>query len=143
MPFRSKLQRSCNLALCAMLLAFMTLSCSKPAAPTTPTFAVTGRVYLNEKPLAGALVVFHPVSGTTATPTRSYAQTLHDGSFQLSTFTPNDGAPAGTYRVSVHLQDEGEGVARIPSQYSDPASSGLRVQVKSEPANATFQLRGN
>jgi hypothetical protein len=126
-------------------LAIAGISCqSKPTVPVVPTYAVKGTVFLDQKPLGKVLVVFHPLSGVNETPVRSYAQTAPDGTFQISTFAPNDGAPAGTYRVTIHMQDEGDGPIRLPARYADPAQSELRVEVKAEPATLRpFHLRSN
>jgi hypothetical protein len=126
-------------------LAIAGVSCqSKPTVPVVPTYAVKGAVFLDHKPLGKVLVVFHPVSGVSETPVRSYAQTAADGTFQVSTFAPNDGAPAGTYRVTFHMQDEGDGPIRLPARYADPTQSELRVEVKAEPTTLRpFHLRSN
>jgi hypothetical protein len=59
-----------------------------------------------------------------------------DGSFLLSTYTADDGVPAGEYAVSVvwwnPLVDEAgkPGPNLLPGRYATPESSALRVQIK-------------
>jgi hypothetical protein len=128
------------------ILGFLTvtaISCgSPPAAPTLPTFPVSGVVYLNQKALVRGLVVFHPVKPPAGTNFRCYAHTGADGSFSLSTFAPNDGAPTGRYRVTILMQDEDDGPVRIPLRYRNPNTSGILVEIKPEPTSLPpFQLR--
>jgi hypothetical protein len=125
------------------LLALMTVSCVTTApAPSLPTYTVSGKVLLNQKPLVKALVVFHPVKAPEGKAYRSYAHTSADGSFTLSTFTPNDGAPAGQYRVTIQMQDEDAGPVRVPIRYWNADTSGIVVDIKPEATTLKpFELR--
>jgi hypothetical protein len=53
--------------------------------------------------VAGATIIFHPTDDVAqeAQKFRPYAYTDADGRFVLKTYTDDDGAPTGTYRVSV------------------------------------------
>src|SRR5262249_29640027 len=97
------------------------------------------------KPLVGSLVVFHPDRPPSdgKFPTGVVKE---DGSFKMTTRTPDDGAPAGRYRVSIRRGDGGEVIdprkggsgkkgkqqpnARLPAKYSNPDTSGLEAEVK-------------
>jgi hypothetical protein len=64
---------------------------------------VQGKVTLDGQPVANALVVFLPVEeggGRQAT-----GSTKADGSFQLETFKPGDGALPGQYKVTVNYTE--------------------------------------
>ena len=125
-----------------LLLLFAAACESPPAVVNPPTFPVSGKVYLNQKPLARALVVFHPVQPPADKAYRCYAHTDADGSFRMSTFAPHDGAPAGRYKVTIQLQDEDNGSVRIPLRFGKPDTSGITVDVKAEPTTlAPFHLR--
>jgi hypothetical protein len=131
-----------RICLVLVLLVFETACGSKPTPAPLTTYQVSGRVYLNQKPLARALVVFHPLHKSEGTNPRSYAQTDAEGKFSLSTFVPHDGAPTGKYRVTIHLQDEENGPVRVPNRYGDPATSGITIEIKTEPVALTpFLLR--
>jgi hypothetical protein len=107
----------------------------KPPAP--PTFPVKGQVTLDGQPLAGVFIVLHPLGGG-ARAQRSYGRTAADGSFTLSTFAHQDGAPPGRYAVTI-LWPDGDG--QIP-QYASPETSGIRVELKEAPNElAAFRLR--
>jgi hypothetical protein len=120
---------------------------------TEKTYPVQGAVKFQGAPASGAFVVFHrngaPVTlgpakadGAPADPVNPNAQIGPDGSFALTTFRGNDGAPAGEYAVTVQwnksiLQDDAPvaGPNVIPREYSDPKTTPLKVTIKPE-ANA-------
>ena len=83
---------------------------------------VKGKVTYKGKPLTQGEIMFQPVSGTMF----AHGTIKRDGSFQLTTFTPGDGAVVGTHRVSLsHLNEK----ARVPSEYMNPLSSNFEVEV--------------
>ncbi|MFO0846454.1 MAG: carboxypeptidase-like regulatory domain-containing protein [Gemmataceae bacterium] len=102
-----------------------------------PTFPVSGKVVLGDKPVANATVVFHPAGGD-ANELRPRATTQADGTFRLTTYDGNDGAPAGEYRVTVELWlssgrgDEGP-TSRLPAKFARPETSGLAATVAAGP----------
>jgi hypothetical protein len=59
-----------------------------------------------------------------------------DGSYQLSTYRPGDGAPPGTYRVLVAPKSDPNAVDRPPQpppfdpRYAEFNTSGLEFEVK-------------
>jgi len=56
---------------------------------------------------------------------------LVDGAFRLSTYDPNDGAPAGEYYVSVIWPTDGrEDEDKLNGRYRDPKTSQLTATVK-------------
>ena len=99
-----------------------------------PVYPVSGQVLWSGKPLADAVVVLHPEDGTRRSLT---AWTDASGRFQLTTYQPGDGAPVGTYLVTVEYRDlvqEGDervrhGPNRLPACYAKPETSGLRCEV--------------
>ncbi len=68
------------------------------------------------------------------------ARTDATGCFQLTTNEPGDGAPAGHYAVTVEYRElvqEGDEQVRagrnlLPARYADPATSGIRCEVRAE-----------
>jgi hypothetical protein len=112
----------------------------------TPVYPVRGQVKYKGEPASGAFVVFHPIGAPApAGPTgeevpRPTALVKPDGSFELTTFTGGDGAPAGDYAVTLRWQkmiyrqgvpEAGPNV--IPRDYGEPGSTPLKVAVKPEP----------
>jgi hypothetical protein len=111
------------------------LACAACGGPPPPdpnrkaTFPVSGKVLVGDRPLARAVVTFHPLDD--AKGARAYARTDAEGAFSLSTYEIGDGAPAGRYAVSV-LQDADAAAAPASAAYANPKTSGLIVEVKPE-----------
>ena len=118
---------------------------------TVPLYPVTGTVLYQGKPAASAQVVFHdkrPAAAIHNLPIPR-ARTNEEGKFLLSSYKPDDGAPAGEYAVTVMLSSikpadlappqeaaestdpEAAGVRIVAEgkQYMDPATSGLEAVV--------------
>jgi len=107
-----------------------------------PVFPVKGSVEFDGEPASGAFVVFHPK--TPAKPgeesPRSTAQVQTDGTFEVTTASQADGAPAGDYAVTVlwtkpikQGNDTVAGPNVIPPIYSSPDSTPLSVTIKDAP----------
>lgn len=105
------------------------------------TYPVTGEVRLGGKPFKGLTVVLRPVDKTNFK-RQEIPQGITDenGKFSVHTYTTNDGAPAGDYKIGIALMqpldDEGgDQVKRDPNQpivpikYADPETSGLKATV--------------
>ncbi len=113
-----------------------------------PAFAVQGKAFKGSEPLAGAMVVFHPVNAAEKDLTRPSGVVAEDGSFQLTTYDANDGAPEGEYVVTLLWQEKPKGAAglisenkgfvpdRLKGAYSDPKTSKLKAKVEKSQNNA-------
>ena len=70
-----------------------------------------------------------------------------DGSFALSTYTANDGAPAGEYAVTVvwwnpPVDAEGKpGPNLLPQRYAKPETTPLKAVVKAGPNEVVLELK--
>jgi hypothetical protein len=121
-------------ALALFLLMLVVPACGSGNARVHP---VHGRVTFNGQPTPGAMVVFHPAAKEMDNAARPSGQVGPDGSFSLSTFRPNDGAPEGEYNVAiVWLVADAkpdptteETPNRLPPRYSDPRTSDLHAKV--------------
>ncbi|HZY90490.1 MAG TPA: hypothetical protein VFE78_37050 [Gemmataceae bacterium] len=98
-------------------------------------YPVRGKVSLGDgKPVTEGMVVFERKGEEKPVTARGEIQP--DGSFQLSTHRPGDGAPAGTYRVLVAPRSDPNAVdkpAKPPPfdpRYGDFKTSGLEFEVK-------------
>lgn len=119
-------------------------------------YAVQGVVLFRGKPAAGARVTLHPqVRGRQ--PFFPTGKVGDDGSFKLTTFDKDDGAPAGRYNVTIvrgpmemdeyaelskklnpqELTRMAQQRAKDPlyEKYIDPRSSGLAAEIRAEPGN--------
>lgn len=103
------------------------------------TVPVSGTVTLRGKALADASVVFTPTDGKV----NPRGTTDESGNFKLSTYGTDDGAPVGTYKVTVAVnlakQDadgnllpppEGGWKSPIPPKYGDPKLTDITKEVK-------------
>ena len=120
-----------------VLFTFGLASCSKSAG-RKPVFPVSGRVLLPDgKPAEHALVVLHPVGETAEGAGKPHAKVSADGTFKLTTYDADDGAPAGEYRVTVELWLAGKGdeppANRLNPKFSKPETSGLTATVGTGP----------
>jgi hypothetical protein len=97
-------------------------------------FPVRGEVFVNGRPAAGAVVVFHP-EHEPADPNgpRPRATVRADGSFELGTHAAADGAPAGSYIVTVAWRPGGGEGDRLGGLYADPARPRLTTVVLKGP----------
>jgi len=109
--------RSCLTSLVLLLLALACASCGREKKAVSP---VRGKVFYQKKPAAGAIVFLHPVEK--ADPADSpdpfpRGVVGPDGSFEITTFAPGDGAPPGEYTATV--------VWKGPSRYGDSQDTNL------------------
>ncbi len=108
--------------------------CAKQA--TAPVYPVHGQVLLNGKPLADAIVSFHVQNGNDKEAFPA-AHTDREGHFSLTTYSTGDGAPEGSYAISLvcfrsrgarnSVGGHAENV--VPQRYASPSSSGLTATV--------------
>jgi len=100
----------------------------------------TGTVALDGKPLTDGVVIFTPTSGRGATGVIG-----SDGTFSLSTYGESDGATIGIHNVSIvpalddkevlESEEPIDANPQIPTKYFNPASSGLKQEVKAGDEN--------
>lgn len=118
-------------------------SCAKKDA-RVPVYPVRGQVLVGDKPAPKAFVVLHPADDQDQQALRPYGHTAEDGSFKLTTFEPDDGAPAGEYRVTVVWLAPGGGEDPpdlLKGRYRDPAATPLKVTIRQDATElAPFKL---
>jgi hypothetical protein len=106
-----------------------------------PVFPVSGKVSFQGKSPAGARVVLFPAtkSGAGAVGVAPTGEVKSDGTFAVSSYDADDGAPEGEYVATIQWNkyDEklgGFGPNVIPKKYATAATSPVRVSVKGGPA---------
>ncbi len=123
-------------------------SCGKSKIPIKgqlPVFPVSGQLTMGGQPLADAQVIFYPTEELPkgASTIRPHATTEEDGTFRVSTYGLDDGAPAGSYRVTVSWRgpaigpdgevnivgDDDTRPEKVPAAYRNPKFSRLKVEV--------------
>ena len=117
------------------ILALTLCSCSGKPEFSKERFPVTGEVYVDGQPAARLSVTLHDVKGfDEQAPAIPQAVTKQDGTFAISTFEAEDGAPAGEYTATfVWGEPKGLGidtsVDKLNGKYSDPNRSQFKVTV--------------
>ena len=97
-------------------------------------YPVTGKVLFEGRPAVGAVVQFHPQDKVDTRAVAPLGQVGADGTFRLTTYAHEDGAPAGRYAVTVSWgvpSKGGDGYDRllVPGRYLSPATSKLTAEV--------------
>jgi hypothetical protein len=134
-----------------LLWAVVGIAACSTAPPENqrPVHPVRGRVTFQGKPAKGVFVLFVPVNEPAeAVDPRPRAETEEDGSFSLSTYGENDGAPLGEYIVTMSWQGgvrpdgSEEPPDKLLGRYAEVGKSKLRASVKEGPNELPpFQLQ--
>jgi hypothetical protein len=123
--------RSRFISLAVLVLVAPLCGCGKHRA-----YPVTGKVTCKGKLLTSGTVMFVPEEGPAA-----MGNIAPDGTYKLFTHELGEGAIPGEHRVAVNSRGGGEGDLpaspaavrpAVPPKYTKVATSGLKVQVKSE-----------
>jgi hypothetical protein len=123
--------------ICLPLLAALVGCGSSQRSDRLPVFPTAGKLVYDGRPLNGAFVVLHPKGAAVGhSVPRPHAQATADGSFTLTSYESNDGAPVGDYAVTVELRplvkhggDVTAGPNTLPAQYSRSETSPVIVRI--------------
>jgi hypothetical protein len=127
-----------------MLLGLLLLTF--PACGSGPTLVrARGKVFFDKRPAVNAVVFFHPVGAKSSTALRPTGRVGADGTFQLMSLRPDDGAPPGDYLVSVVWRSPAkrgdDDTSLLPLRYMNPTTSGLKARIQAGAAELPpFQL---
>jgi hypothetical protein len=110
--------------------------------------SVKGKVTYNDKPVPGGTITFSAEDKATA-----YGEILADGTYELMTEKPGDGATPGAYKVFVvAMQDQGDLMPEqrsplpapmVPVKYTSLATTDLTADVEPGKDNEiNFNLTG-
>ena len=139
-----------------MVLLPLVSGCGPDGPDMKPVYPVYGSVLVNDKPAEGAVVMFHPlpIESGRFEMIRSRGTVTADGTFQLTTYNTDDGAPEGDYAVTVYWpgdrggrpdpNDESSDLPpdRLGLRYADAATSNIKVHVAApETRLDPFELR--
>jgi hypothetical protein len=134
----------CALAAACLALAAGLAGCGGNNKGVT-LYPVRGKVLYKGEPAAGADVVFQLKNDASKDPLRPTGKVRPDGTFLLSSFRTDDGAPAGDYSVLIRWYKEGKvahekGKKRahnvpvdfLEDRYADPRAPRFTATVKTE-----------
>ena len=112
------------------------VGCSKAKAPWETVYPVEGVVNYQGKPLTDASITLIPQDQDFPSTVRPTARTREDGSFVVGTYSTEDGAPAGDYKVVVvrfpvivTASNAVSGPNNLPPKYANPSTTTLTVTV--------------
>jgi hypothetical protein len=110
------------------------VGCSK-SDNHVPVHPVAGAIKYQGRPVVGAFVSLHPKTATEGVP-NPRATVEKDGSFTVSTYNGNDGAPEGEYIVTVQWykpvrqgNDLVGGPNVLPVKYASARTSDVKIRV--------------
>jgi len=125
--------------------------CSGGPSDTPPLAKTIGRVTIDGEPLTQGSVQFTPYAAKGTAGRMALGAIQEDGTFEMMTIFPGDGAQVGFHRVAIECSESqpfdpanptmNDAKSLIPIRYSDPEMSGIEVEVKAdEPNEFTFEL---
>jgi hypothetical protein len=121
-------------------MMFFLSSCGKGGRK--PVYPVRGKVLdRNNKPAAGALIVFHPVNAGPDDLDKPRAYVDDNGAYSLTTYEQGDGAPEGEYVITIEWRPkkktpyDREPEDMLQGRYSKPKTSKLRARVEKQEMN--------
>ncbi len=108
-----------------LILALLTAGCSSSKSDRPPAFPAHGFVFVNGQPAAGAKVQLNAPSDEKLASLCPHAIVAADGAFRLTTFQTGDGAPVGTYALTITWPappqaGHEEGPDRFRGRFADP-----------------------
>ncbi len=106
-----------SIRLSLALFALATLCCAIGCSKGPPVYRVKGTVKYQGKPLTTGVVAFHHTDQKSPLVKGDIGS---DGTFQLTTKRPNDGAAPGEYHVTVTSMTPGKGVEGTDPDYQPP-----------------------
>jgi hypothetical protein len=140
---RSRRQEIMNARIAVLMSIMITIvmfalaGCGKQATGRGPLFPAEGQILLDNKPLAEAIVTLYPQGLPPGITEPSRGITGLDGKFHLSTFSADDGVPAGEYAVTVihypmQKQLEGgytAGPNDVPKKFASAKTTDLKILI--------------
>jgi hypothetical protein len=131
--FISAMQLSTVTAVAVLVAA--AVGCSDSGKNRVAVHPVQGAIQFRGQPTEGAFVSLHPKSAAAGVPTPR-ATVAKDGSFTVSTYDGNDGAPEGEYVVTVQWykpvrqgNDLVGGPNVLPVKYASARTSDLKIRI--------------
>ncbi len=116
-------------------IAMAMAGCSK-SDKQLPTFAASGVLYIGGQPAAGANIRLLAPNDDQLKNLVPHAIVEADGQFRLTTFTTNDGDPAGHYVLTVRWPGKPKpghelGPDRLQGRYADAMHPARQIEITS------------
>ncbi|QVL33182.1 hypothetical protein KIH39_04490 [Telmatocola sphagniphila] len=114
------------------ILSFACISCSGDPYNGHPPQPVSGQVLINGEPAKGASIIFHHEGDWGTRSIVPQATCDQEGKFVMSTYSQNDGAPEGEYKIALSwpaYRTKKASPDKLNGKFSDPKTSGLKVTI--------------
>jgi hypothetical protein len=118
------------------------VGCNNSSIPGRPeVYPVSGELFVNGRPAAKAIVELRVVGNLLKDHWRPHAIVDEDGSFSLTTFKTDDGAPVGDYALTVSWPSppkrpfDPNGPDRFKGGYADPRRPVRQVHIAADENN--------
>jgi hypothetical protein len=140
---QQRLCKKTNLNRVAQVFGFAVLAavvlpacgCGRSGENHVAVHPVQGAIQFRGQPMEGAFVALHPKSATDGVPTPR-ATVAKDGTFTVTTYDGNDGAPEGDYVVTVQWyrpvrvgNDLVGGPNVLPAKYASVRTSDVQIRI--------------
>lgn len=118
--------------------AALVAGCSDKSYVEVAVHPVEGTLHAKGEPLYGAYLTFHPQGDVGMTKgNKPFARVEQDGSFRVTTYDTNDGAPAGSYAVTIYWPEDPESRGfspdRLKEKFAKPEQPAFEVTIGGEP----------
>jgi hypothetical protein len=131
--------RSLSLASAAAFLlgGSLFVGCSDKSYVEVAVHPVKGTLHTQGEPLYGAYLTFHPQGDVGMTKgNKPFARVEQDGSFQVTTYDTSDGAPAGSYAVTIYWPEDPESRGfspdRLKEKFANPEKPAFEISIGDE-----------
>ena len=99
-----------------------------------PIYPLSGSLFVNGMPAHGAYLTFHPGDNVGLSKgNKPFARVGEDGVFQVTTYDTGDGAPAGSFQVTVYWPEDpnarGPSPDRLRGKFASPENSPLTPNI--------------
>lgn len=142
--FSGSFIRNRSTKLAAVVLGLVVIpvvsGCGKAKEKWDTAYPTKGVVKFRGNPVADAEIAFFPQGESVPATIRPRARTKEDGSFEVWTYQPGDGAPEGKYKITVtHTTvKEYKGVAinqpnDLPPKYATQQTTDLVAEIGPQP----------
>jgi hypothetical protein len=122
--------------LAGLLSVALLCGCGGGSKPWETVHPAKGVVLKKGKPIKDAELLFFPQDELVPESVRPRARTTENGEFVVSTYGTGDGAPAGSYKVTVIHHEvviQKETVATkpndLPKKYASPETTDLTIEI--------------
>lgn len=130
-----------RISLFACLMCLI-IGCEKKYPDEKPVYPITGVITVDGVPQEGLQIKLHDEAGVdSAKPTFPSGFSTGDGKIAISTYANGDGAPAGTYKVTIELRELDlismaySGPDKLNERYADAEKPGIQWTISESVVN--------